>query len=259
MKARVALLAVCALFAAGLVIAQAPQTDATAAKPAPAKATQATAAPASTAPAFANQTDKVSYAIGVDIASSFKRQGLEISPAQLAKGLTDAWSGGKTLLTEDEVKATLTAFQNDLRTKMQEKAKAAGDKNKKDGEAFLANNKTQPDVNTTASGLQYKVMKEGTGAKPTAEDTVSVNYKGTLIDGTEFDSSYKRNQPATFPVKGVIPGWTEALQQMTVGSKYQLFIPSNLAYGDRGAGAAIGPNATLIFEVELLSIEKKEK
>jgi len=237
MKSRLALLAVVVLLAATAVTAQDTQVK--------------------TAPAFANQTDKISYAIGVDIANNFKKQGIEISPEQFAKGLADAWSGGKVLLTDDEVKATLTAFQNEMRTKMQEKAKVLGDKNRKDGEVFLAANKTQPDVKATASGLQYKVIKEGTGAKPTAEDTVSVHYKGTLIDGTEFDSSYKANKPVTFTVRGVIPGWTEALQLMTVGSKYQLFIPSNLAYAERGAGAIIGPNSTLVFEVELLSIEKK--
>jgi len=237
MRSSLALLAVVALLTATAVCAQDTQAQA--------------------APAFANQTDKVSYAIGVDIAGNFKKQGIDINPAQFAKGLADAWAGGKVLLNDEEVKATLMAFQNELKTKMQEKAKAAGEKNKKDGEQFLAANKAKPGVMTTASGLQYKVVKEGAGAKPTPEDTVSVNYKGTLIDGTEFDSSYKRNQAATFTVKGVIPGWTEALQLMTVGSTYQLFIPSNLAYGERGAGSTIGPNSTLVFEVELLSIEKK--
>jgi len=237
MRSSLASLAVAALLSATAVCAQDTQAKA--------------------APTFANQTDKVSYAIGVDIAGNFKKQGIDINPEQFAKGLADAWAGGKVLMNDEEVKATLMAFQNELKAKMQEKAKAAGEKNKKDGEQFLAANKSKPGVMTTASGLQYKVVKEGAGAKPTPEDTVSVNYKGTLIDGTEFDSSYKRNQPATFTVKGVIPGWTEALQLMTVGSTYQLFIPSNLAYGERGAGSTIGPNSTLVFEVELLSIEKK--
>jgi FKBP-type peptidyl-prolyl cis-trans isomerase FklB len=237
MKSSLALLAVVALLTTSTVIAQDTQAKA--------------------APTFANNTDKVSYAIGVDIAGNFKKQGIDINPEQFAKGLADAWAGSKVLLTDEEVKATLTAFQNELKTKMQEKAKAAGEKNKADGATFLAANKVKAGVMTTASGLQYKVVKEGAGAKPTPEDTVSVNYKGTLIDGTEFDSSYKRNQPATFTVKGVIPGWTEALQLMTVGSTYQLFIPAELAYGERGAGNTIGPNSTLIFDVELLSIEKK--
>ncbi len=237
MKSRLALLAVVFLLSATAVCAQDAQVKAS--------------------PAFVNQTDKVSYAIGVDIAGNFKKQGIDINPAQFAKGLADAWAGGKVLLNDEEVKATLMAFQSELKAKMQEKAKVAGDKNKLDGEQFLAANKAKPGVMTTASGLQYKVVKEGSGAKPTPEDTVSVHYKGTLLDGTEFDSSYKRNQPATFAVKGVIPGWTEALQLMNVGSTYQLFIPSNLAYGERGAGATIGPNSTLVFEVELLSIEKK--
>ena len=147
------------------------------------------------------------------------------------------------------------AFQKDMMAKQEAKAKAAAEKNSKDGEAFLAENKKKDGVKSTASGLQYKVIKAGDGVMPKGTDTVSVNYKGTLIDGTEFDSSYKRGEAATFPVSGVIKGWTEALQLMKVGSKWQLFIPSNIAYGERGAGGEIGPNATLIFEVELLSIK----
>ncbi len=196
--------------------------------------------------------------IGIDIGGSLKKQPFEVDAAMVAKGLRDALSGGKTLMTDQEVKETLMALQQELMAKQQARMKEAGEKNKKEGEAFLAANKTKEGVKALPSGLQYKVITEGKGKKPAATDTVSVNYRGTLIDGTEFDSSFKRNQPATFPVNGVIKGWTEALQLMKEGSKWQLFVPSDLAYGERGAGAAIGPNAVLIFEVELLSI-KSEK
>jgi len=171
--------------------------------------------------------------------------------------LKDALTGGKTLLTDDEARAALTAAQAEVRAKQQEKMQQASAENKKEGDAFLAANKAKDDVVTLPSGLQYKILTAGTGPKPAASDTVVCNYRGTLINGTEFDSSYKRGQPATFPVGGVIKGWTEALQLMPVGSKWQLFIPADLAYGDRGAGADIGPGATLIFEVELLSIQGK--
>ena len=203
------------------------------------------------------QKDKVSYAIGMNMAKGLQRQSVEVEPDILVKGLKDVLTGNKPLLTEDEARTTLTAFQNDMRTKQQEKAAQAGSSNKKAGEDFLAGNKGKDGVITLPSGLQYKILKQGSGPKPSAADSVVCNYRGTLIDGTEFDSSYKRGQPATFPVSGVIKGWTEALQLMPVGSKWQLFVPSDLAYGDRGAGADIGPNATLIFEVELLSIQGK--
>jgi FKBP-type peptidyl-prolyl cis-trans isomerase FklB len=168
-------------------------------------------------------------------------------------------SGGKPLLTEQEIKDVITALQKDLQAKQQEKMRVLAEKNKKEGESFLAENKKKDGVITLASGLQYKIIKNGGGKMPKATDSVTVNYRGTLIDGTEFDSSIKRGQPATFQVSGVIPGWTEALQLMREGSKWQLFIPSNLAYGERGAGGSIGPNAVLIFEVELISINKPEK
>jgi FKBP-type peptidyl-prolyl cis-trans isomerase FklB len=166
-------------------------------------------------------------------------------------------AGGKTLMTPEEAQAALMEVQNDLRKKQQEKMQVAGEANKKEGDAFLAANKSKEGVVTLPSGLQYKILTAGTGAKPSASDSVVCNYRGTLINGTEFDSSYKRGQPATFPVSGVIKGWTEALQLMPVGSKWQLFIPAALAYGDRGAGGEIGPSATLIFEVELMSIQPK--
>jgi FKBP-type peptidyl-prolyl cis-trans isomerase FklB len=208
--------------------------------------------------ALKTEKDKVSYAIGMNVGANFKRQGIDVDPNLFMQGIKDATSGGKTLLTEDEERAVLTQYQGELRAKMQEEAKQAAETNKKAGEEFLAANKSKEGVVTLPSGLQYKILKEGNGPKPTASDTVECNYRGTLINGTEFDSSYKRGQPAKFPVNGVIKGWTEALQLMPVGSKWQLFIPSDLAYGERGTpGGEIGPNSTLIFEVELLGIEPK--
>lgn len=206
-------------------------------------------------PVLKDQKDKVSYSIGTDIANNLKKQSIDVDPDLLARGIKDAYSGSKPLLTEKEVHDTLTAFQKEMMAKMQEKQKKAGDKNKIDGEAFLAENKKKDGVKTLPSGLQYSVIKEGAGKMPKATDTVTVNYKGTLIDGTEFDSSYRRGQPVSFPVNGVIAGWTEALQLMKEGAKWQLFIPSSLAYGEKGAGNTIGPNAVLIFEVELISIK----
>ncbi len=197
--------------------------------------------------------------IGNGLGANLKKQSVEVDPSLVAEGLKDAMGDGKTRLTEEEAKTVLTEVQNEVREQQQEKIKEAAGKNKTEGEKFLAENKSKEGVVTLPSGLQYKILKEGTGPKPTAADTVVCNYKGTLLDGTEFDSSYKRGQPATFPVSGVIKGWTEALQLMPVGSKWQLFIPSDLAYGPRGAGAEIGPDATLIFEVELISIQDKNK
>jgi FKBP-type peptidyl-prolyl cis-trans isomerase FklB len=204
------------------------------------------------------EKEKASYAIGFDMGSSLKKNELDIDADILGKAIKDVLSGGKTLMTEQEVKTTLIAVQKDLQAKQQVKMKGLGEKNKKEGEAFLAQNKTKDGVKTLASGLQYKVLTEGKGNSPKASDTVTVNYRGTLIDGTEFDSSYKRGQPATFPVNGVIKGWTEALQLMKEGSKWQLVIPANLAYGENGTpGGPIGPNAALIFEVELISVKAK--
>ena len=203
------------------------------------------------------QKEKASYAIGMDMGNSLKRNGVEVDPEILGQALKAVIKGEKTLLTDQEVKTTLTALQQELKGKMEEKMKAQAEKNKKDGEAFLAANAKKEGVKTLPSGLQYKVITPGTGKSPKATDTVSVQYKGTLIDGTEFDSSYKRGQAATFPVNGVIKGWTEALQLMKEGAKWQLVIPSALAYGETGtAGGPIGPNSVLIFEVELLTIEK---
>ncbi len=226
-------------------------------------AKKATTAEKGAAATLTSRKQKFSYALGMNIATglgaNLKKQGVEVDWNLLAEGIKDTASGGKTRLTEEESKAVLTEVQNDVRKEQQEKIKELGEKNKTEGAAFLAANKSKEGVKTLPSGLQYKVITEGTGPKPTTADTVVCNYRGTLIDGTEFDSSYKRGEPATFPVGGVIKGWTEALQMMPVGSKWQLFIPSDLAYGERGAGAEIGPDATLIFEVELISIKPKEE
>jgi FKBP-type peptidyl-prolyl cis-trans isomerase len=203
------------------------------------------------------QKDKASYAIGLNFGKSLQMDSLEVDPNVLLLGLKDAFAGAKPLMTEDEINTVLTELQAEVVKRRQEQMQVAGETNKKDGEAFLAANKTKEGVVTLASGLQYKILKAGTGPKPVAGDSVVCNYLGTLIDGTEFDSSYKRGQPATFPVGQVIKGWTEALQLMPVGSKWQLFVPTEMAYGARSPGPTIGPNSTLIFEVELLSIQAK--
>jgi FKBP-type peptidyl-prolyl cis-trans isomerase len=201
--------------------------------------------------------DKVSYAIGVNIGKSMRKDAVDVDPAIFSRGMKDALAGGKLLLTDDEMRVALTKLQSEMRAKQEAATQKAGEINKKAGDDFLAQNKAKEGVVALPDGLQYKILKEGTGPKPSATDSVVCNYRGTLLDGTEFDSSYKRGQPATFPVGGVIKGWTEAVQLMPVGSKWQLFIPAELAYGARGAGQEIGPNATLIFEVELLSIQPK--
>ena len=230
-----------------------------------APATKATAAKAAAAKIVALKTrkDKFSYALGMNLGANLgtnlQKQSVDVDPNIVAQGLKASLAGGKTLLTQEEAEAVLKEVQSELLKKQQEKMQVAGEANKKEGDAFLAANKAKEGVVTLPSGLEYKILKEGTGPKPTASDSVVCNYRGTLINGTEFDSSYKRGQPATFPVKGVIKGWTEALQLMPVGSKWQLFVPSSLAYGERGAGGDIGPGATLIFEVELLSIPEKPK
>jgi len=187
------------------------------------------------------------------------KQSVPVDPAIFSRGFRDGLAGGKTVLTEEEAQAAIGAVQKEMQQKQQEKMQQAAEVNKKEGDTFLSANKAKAGIVTLPSGLEYKIEKEGTGPKPTASDTVVCNYRGTLINGKEFDSSYKRGQPATFPISGVIKGWTEALQLMPVGSKWQLFIPSDLAYGDRGAGPDIGPGSTLIFEVELLSIQEKGK
>ena len=212
-------------------------------------------------PAFAEKKvelktakDRQSYSIGFDMASSIKRNGLDVDPNILTKAIKDALSGGKPLMTEQEMRESIVALQKDMAAKQQDRKKELGDKNKKDGEAFLAENRKKEGVTTLPSGLQYVILAEGKGKQPKATDTVTVQYRGTLIDGAEFDSSYKRGQPATFALNKVIKGWTEGVQLIKEGGKIRLFVPSGLAYGDRGAGAQIGPGTTLIFEIELLSV-----
>lgn len=203
----------------------------------------------------AQTRDKVSYSIGADIGSNLKRSDLDLNADFLAQGIKDAFAG-KTVMTDDEMKATLQTFQTEMQAKMQAKQKEAADKNKAASEKFLEENKKKEGVKTTASGIQYKVIKEGTGPKPKASDTVVVNYRGTLIDGTEFDKS---KEPVTFPLEGVIPGWTEVLQLMPVGSKWQVVLPPALAYGENAPPMSkIGPNQTLIFDIELLEIKQPE-
>ncbi len=205
-------------------------------------------------PALADEKSRVSYAIGMMLGNNWKQQGLDIDPEIAAKAIKAVQTGGDTLLTTEQAQETLSSFQKEFRVKQQAKQAEAGVKNKAEGEAFLAKNKSQTGVTTLPDGLQYSVITAGAGPIPAASDIVSVNYRGTLIDGTEFDSSYKRGQPAQFPVGGVIHGWTEALQKMPTGSKWKLFIPAELAYGESGR-PGIPPNSTLIFEVELLSIQ----
>lgn len=207
--------------------------------------------------ALKTQKDKVSYTLGVEVARSFQSQGIAVDPNLVVKGLTDALAGEKLLMTDGDLSATMSAFQQEMRQKQAQARSVAAEGNKKAGAAFLAENAKKEGVVTLPSGLQYKILKAAEGKKPTEGDTVVCNYRGTLIDGTEFDSSYKSGRPATFGLKGVIPGFREALQLMPVGSKWQFFIPSDLAYSERGAGNAIGPNATLVFEIELISIQDK--
>jgi FKBP-type peptidyl-prolyl cis-trans isomerase FkpA/FKBP-type peptidyl-prolyl cis-trans isomerase FklB len=202
------------------------------------------------------EKDKVSYMVGMDLANNLGQIKSEIDIEILVQALKTQLAGGKTLLTAEEAGQVRSEFMRRLQAQQEGQQRERAEKNKAEGDAFLAANKDKPGVKVTASGLQYQVMREGEGAKPTTNDQVKVHYLGTLIDGTKFDSSYDRGEPAQFPLNGVIAGWTEALQLMPVGSKYKLFIPSNLAYGDRGTPGPIGPNATLIFEVELLEILK---
>jgi FKBP-type peptidyl-prolyl cis-trans isomerase len=221
-----------------------------------------TATGTAAAPALTTRKQKFSYALGMNIGTGYsqglKKQSVEVDWNIVAQGMKDAAAGTKTRLTEEEAKAVLNEVQNEVRKEQQEKTQELATKNKSEGEAFLAANKTKEGVVTLASGLQYKILTAGTGPKPGADDSVVCNYRGTLVNGTEFDSSYKRKEPATFGVGQVIKGWTEALQLMPVGSKWQLFIPSSIAYGERGEPrGGIEPNATLIFEVELMSIVDK--
>jgi FKBP-type peptidyl-prolyl cis-trans isomerase FklB len=247
--------------AAGIVLLGGAAAQQTPAKPAQSTAAtthrRTTTAAAKPKPlVLTTAKDKQSYAIGLNVGKSLHRDDIAVDPKIVLQGLQDAMAGGAVLLTDDQIKTVMTDLQTQVRQKQEEKRLALAESNKKDGAAFLAANATKPGVVTLPSGLQYKILTPGTGPKPTATDSVVCNYKGTLLDNTEFDSSYKRGQPATFPVTGVIKGWTEALQLMPVGSKWQLFIPPDLAYGERAQGP-IEPNATLVFEVELMSIAPK--
>jgi FKBP-type peptidyl-prolyl cis-trans isomerase len=225
----------------------------------PAKAAETTKPKAETgATTLTDDKSKASYAIGANMGSQLHKVDAPVDVNLIIEGLKDTLNGGSSRMTEEEMRATLNKFSADVRTRMEEKRKLEAEKNKKEGEAFLAANKTNTGVVALPSGLQYKILTEGKGPKPALTDTVVCHYRGTLLNGKEFDSSFKRNEPASFPVNGVIKGWTEALQLMPVGSKWQLFIPADLAYGERGAGQDIAPNSTLIFEVELLSIKSKE-
>src|SRR6058998_67161 len=199
-------------------------------------------------PAFKDSKEKNSYSVGATWGNSLKRQEVDVDLEVLIKGLREAFSG-HSALSDEEIRESMMALNKEVRAKQEEKRRQQGEKNKVEGEKFLAENKTKPGVIALPSGLQYKVLAEGQGESPKSNDVVTVNYRGTLIDGTEFDSSYKRPKPAEFNVTGVIKGWTEALQHMKPGAKWQLFVPSNLAYGDRGTGQSIGPGATLLFDV----------
>ena len=261
--------AICVLAASVLSLGSgmAQQTPSTTTKPATTTKPPTTSSKPKTASSSATQQplklttqkEKLSYAIGMNIGQSMKKDALDIDPAILTRALKDALAGSKPQMTEEEAKAVITTFRNEMIAKKQAEEKKISDANKQAGEQFLATNKTREGVVTLPSGLQYKIIKQGDGPKPTATDTVETNYRGTLINGTEFDSSYKRGEPATFPVNQVIKGWTEALQLMPVGSKWQLFIPADLAYGPRSPSPEIGPNSALIFDIELLSIKKKEE
>lgn len=265
---KTALVAICTLALASAAAAQTPTTTPAAQQtPAPKSATGATTKPhtATTAHAAAplaltTQKDKASYAIGMNIGKNLgdklRQDSVDVNTAIVLRGFKDSLAGGPLLLTEDQAKAAMDAFVADLRKSHDEKMAVAGSGNKTKGDAFLAANKAKDGVVTLPSGLQYKIITAGTGPKPAATDTVVCNYRGTLIDGTEFDASSKHGGPQTFPVNQVIPGWTEALQLMPVGSKWQLFIPSNLAYGEHSPGDPIGPDSTLVFDIELVSIKK---
>jgi len=244
------------LLAATATVAGA-QTGKPASKPAAQPSAPPSAAPAT--PPAAGQAarpveERASYVIGYNLGRQLKANDIKANTDLIIQGLRDGIGGAKGMLTDAEMQATMQEFQQKVMAQQEAKTKALGEKNKTEGEAFLAKNKTRKEVKTTASGLQYETLKEGTGPSPKPTDTVTVNYKGTLIDGSTFDSSYDRGQPATFVLNQVIPGWTEGVQLMKVGGKTKFYIPSALGYGDKGAGNLIGPNAPLIFEVELISI-----
>lgn len=215
-----------------------------------------TAMAANDATSLATDKDKLSYSIGADLGKNFKNQGIDINPEALAKGMQDGMSGSQLILTEQQMKDVLNKFQKDLMAKRSAEFNKKSEENKVKGESFLKDNKAKTGVVVLPSGLQYKIIDTGTGAKPGKSDTVTVEYKGTLIDGTVFDSTEKTGKPATFQVSQVIPGWTEALQLMPAGSTWEIYVPAELAYGPRSVGGPIGPNETLIFKIHLISVKK---
>lgn len=199
-----------------------------------------------------SQKDKVSYSIGVDIGRNLKRQNLDLNPVIVGAGIRDIFDSLKIQMSDSDMTQVMMAFQTEMREKQQRQTRELGERNKKAGADFLAANKTKQGVVTLPDGLQYKVIKTGTGPKPKASDSVTVHYRGTLVDGTEFDNTLKRGGPETFPLKDVVKGWSEAIQMMNIGSKWEIYIPSDLGFGEQGAGSVIPPNSVLIFEVELL-------
>ena len=212
------------------------------------------AAPDKTA-VLKTQKDQVNYAIGVHLIGNFKRQGVDIDLNMVMKGMRDAYSEGELLMTDGDLQRAFTVYQSEARRMQSKIVSSKAERNKNEGKVFLEENRKKEGVITLSNGLQYKVIKMGEGKKPTDADSVECHYRGTFINGKEFDSSYRRGRPVNFKIKGVIPGWAEALTLMPVGSKWRIFVPSELAYGQRGAGSSIGPNATLIFEIELLAIK----
>jgi len=202
-----------------------------------------------------DENDRATYSVGYQVGSDFKRRGLNVNPDVLVQGVQDAMSGAEPLLTPQEIRTTLVDLKKQALADQREKLKKQAEENLEQAQAYLAENTQKQGVKSLPSGLQYKVIAEGAGKSPKKDESVTVHYRGTLIDGTEFDSSYSRNKPATFQTDRVIPGWTEALQMMKEGAKWQLFIPPKLAYGERGAGRRIPPNSALVFEVELLSVQ----
>lgn len=217
----------------------------------------ASTAPATTAAPTSLQ-DQISYTIGVDMGKNLKAQNININPSMLAQGIKDGMAGGQMLMTQQQMDAALKQFQQQMVSKQQQQMQQMGDQNSKDGAAFLAKNKTQPGVVTLPNGLQYKVILAGNGNSPTANDTVTVDYEGSFINGQVFSSTYQQGQPVTFQVSQVIPGWQQALKMMKPGAEWMVYIPSNLAYGQQGVGDTIGPNETLVFKIHLLSINQQQ-
>ncbi|CDZ78853.1 Outer membrane protein MIP precursor [Legionella massiliensis] len=244
--------------AAVMSLAMSTTMAASAAPDAASTATPATATPAAATSSLTTEMDKLSYSIGADLGRNFKKQGIDISPAAMAKGLQDGMSGGQLLLTDQQMREVLNTFQKELMAKRSADFNKKAEENKTKGEAFLNQNKSKDGVVTLPSGLQYKIIQKGDGAKPSKDDTVTVEYTGTLIDGQVFDSTEKTGKPATFKVSQVIPGWTEALQLMPSGSTWEVYVPANLAYGPRSVGGPIGPNETLVFKIHLISVQKSE-